>query len=195
MGSSKGGELSLLLGATFPEIKAVVAYGPSAIIWQGIGCRGKIASSWSMNGKGIPFAKFHPLSKEDSMKWASGQPISLLEIYSPKNIDAEELEKATIPVEKINGPVLLVSGTDDQMWPSTQFSEMVMQRLKKHDHPHERVHLKYEGAGHLVFVPFLITGGNWKGGQYIFGGNPKADAHGGIDSWAKMLDFLHKHLQ
>jgi dienelactone hydrolase len=193
MGASKGGELSLLLGATFPEIKAVVACVPSGIIWAGIS-QGEMASSWSMNGKGIPFAQWH-FSQEDYMKMASGQPISLLETYSLKNIAAEELEKATIPVEKINGPILLVSGTDDQMWPSTQFSEMVMQRLEEHNHPHEGIHLKYEGAGHLVFLPYLITGGNWMSGRFIFGGNPKADAHSSVDAWAKMLDFLHKHLQ
>ncbi|MEW6212266.1 MAG: acyl-CoA thioesterase/BAAT N-terminal domain-containing protein, partial [Acidobacteriota bacterium] len=36
MGGSKGGELALLLAATFPELKAVVAYVPSGLVWQGI---------------------------------------------------------------------------------------------------------------------------------------------------------------
>ncbi|MEZ4740887.1 MAG: acyl-CoA thioester hydrolase/BAAT C-terminal domain-containing protein [Bdellovibrionota bacterium] len=35
-GASKGGELSLLLGAHFQIFKAVVAYVPSAVVWSGI---------------------------------------------------------------------------------------------------------------------------------------------------------------
>jgi hypothetical protein len=35
----------------------------------------------------------------------------------------------TIPVEKIGGPMLLVSGTDDQVWPTTPLSEIAMERL------------------------------------------------------------------
>ena len=37
VGNSKGGELALLLGASYPEdVKAVVGYAPSAVVWQGI---------------------------------------------------------------------------------------------------------------------------------------------------------------
>jgi acetyl esterase/lipase len=36
LGPSRGGELALLLGATFPEIRAVVAYVPSGALWMGI---------------------------------------------------------------------------------------------------------------------------------------------------------------
>jgi dienelactone hydrolase len=38
VGNSKGGELALLLGATYPQdVKAVVGYAPSAVVWEGIG--------------------------------------------------------------------------------------------------------------------------------------------------------------
>ena len=36
VGRSRGGELALLLGATFPEVRAVVAYCPSDVVWGGI---------------------------------------------------------------------------------------------------------------------------------------------------------------
>jgi len=192
MGASKGGELALLLGATYPEIKAVVACVPSSLVWQGISLE-QFGSSWSMNGKGLPFARWH-WSQEDAQKMESGQPIPLLETYSLKKNDPAVLEKATIPVEKINGPILMASGTDDLLWPSTQFSNMVMHRLEKHNHPYERQHLSYEGAGHLVFLPYFITGRNRIEMPFMNGGNPRADANGSADFWAKMLDFLHKHL-
>jgi hypothetical protein len=71
---------------------------------------------------------------------------------------------------------------------------MVMQRLEKHNHPYERQHLSYEGAGHMVFLPYFITAGNRIEMPFMNGGNPRADANGSADFWAKMLDFLHKHL-
>ena len=193
MGGSKGGELVLLLATIYPEIKAVVACAPSAVVWAGVSQQ-RFASSWSLEGNGVPFAKWH-FSQEDMQKLQSGQPISLLKTYDLTKVDTTELERATIPVEKINGPILLVSGTDDQMWPSTEFADIVMNRLEKHEHPRERIHLRYEGAGHLVFLPYFISGGNKVGGPFLFGGTPKADAHGSADFWAKMIAFLHKHLR
>ncbi len=41
----------------------------------------------------------------------------------------EAVEKATIRVERINGPVLLVSGGLDGVWPAGKMSEMIMGRL------------------------------------------------------------------
>lgn len=38
----------------------------------------------------------------------------------------EDKAAASIAVEKINGPAMVISGTDDQLWPSTRLSEMVV---------------------------------------------------------------------
>ena len=99
-----------------------------------------------------------------------------------------------IPVENINGPVLLVSGTDDQMWPSDVFSDRIMARLEEHGHPFERRHLKVQGGGHLVFLPIFMTGANREAVPFMFGGTAKADAHGAVEFWGVMLDFLHENL-
>ena len=53
---------------------------------------------------------------------------------------------AEIPVERINGPVMLISGTDDQVWPATVLSEFAVRRLRAHSHPFAVEHLVYEGA-------------------------------------------------
>ena len=31
--------------------------------------------------------------------------------------------------------MMLISGTDDGLWPSTRMGEMVIERLKAHEHP------------------------------------------------------------
>jgi fermentation-respiration switch protein FrsA (DUF1100 family) len=51
LGGSRGGELSLLLGATFPEIKCVIAYAPSGLIWGGFPNEG---AAWTYQGKPLP---------------------------------------------------------------------------------------------------------------------------------------------
>ncbi|QTD42049.1 acyl-CoA thioester hydrolase/BAAT C-terminal domain-containing protein [Sporosarcina sp. Te-1] len=55
LGTSKGGELALLLASIFPAIKAVVGYVPSGIIYPGLGPT-PVASSWQYKGQSLPFA-------------------------------------------------------------------------------------------------------------------------------------------
>jgi pimeloyl-ACP methyl ester carboxylesterase len=53
VGGSRGGELALLLGATFPQINAVVAYAPSSVLWGGAGAT-SASCAWvyaGQNGK------------------------------------------------------------------------------------------------------------------------------------------------
>ena len=39
--------------------------------------------------------------------------------------------RASIRVENINGPVLMISGVDDKVWPSTGLTEFAVERLKR----------------------------------------------------------------
>jgi dienelactone hydrolase len=195
MGISKGGELSLLLGANYPEIKVVVAYVPSGLIWQGISKVSISAkSSWSKDGKGLPFAYFN-MPEKDKERRNAGLSVALRETYNPERNDPTVIQEATIPVEKTNGPILLISGKDDQMWPSDIFSDMVIERLKEFNHPFANQHLCYEEAGHFILMPYLPTTTHQKIPWFVIGGTPKADAHASTDSWDAMLEFLDKHLR
>ena len=54
-GSSRGGELVLLLGATYPQIAAVVAHVPSHVLWEG--CCDPVAldaPAWTHEGNVLP---------------------------------------------------------------------------------------------------------------------------------------------
>jgi len=195
-GISKGGELSLLLGATFPEIRAVVAHVPSNVVWTGLGPgyeRGE-RSSWMFRGQPFPFLA----GKAERVDW-SKRPVRLVDYYSSGIEDRAAMERAEIAVEKIYGPIMMLSGTDDAMWPSTWFCELVMERLKRKGFRHRFEHLCYEGAGHPIFHPYmpctaieavhpvtriLVT----------VGGTPKVNAHACSDSWPKVLVFFHEAL-
>ena len=109
--------------------------------------------------------------------------------------NAPALEEAIIPVEKINGPVLLISGQDDRVWPSSLMSEMVIKRLKEHNHPHFFMHLSYKGAGHNIGVPYGSTTAITfrhpiTGTVFSLGGNAKDNAFSKVNSWPQVLKFL-----
>lgn len=203
-GNSKGGELALLLGATYPEeVKAVIGYAPSAVVWQGItfnreAYHGGPKSPWSLRGEPVPFARFaRPLPTEMVRvvgSYLSQQPIVGRVFYERALKNETAFAAAEIAVEKIDGPLLLISGTDDQMWPSTRLSEMAIERLKAHDHPFPYEHLRYEGAGHMITLPNAEPPVSWTS-RYEVGGTREANEFANADSWTKVLGFLRKHLK
>ena len=100
-----------------------------------------------------------------------------------------------VATSRIRDPQLLISGSDDQMWPSAIFAELVMRRLKEHRHPHPDRHLAYEGAGHAYSFPYFPTSTNQSAGSYIVGGNPRDDARAVTESWPILLAFLKENLR
>ena len=187
LGGSKGGELALLLGARFPELKAVVAYVPSNVAWQGIGGAG---SSWSEAGKPLDYV---PYKSMPPTRNASNQMV-LASFYLASLDNKEAVEKAVIPVEKINGPVLLISGKDDQLWPSSVMADMIIARLKERKHKYSYEHLSYESAGHAIGRIYRPTTSSMGTGTLAMGGTAEANARAQADSWPKVLRFLNDSL-
>jgi dienelactone hydrolase len=187
-GGSKGGELALLLASRFPALKTVVAYVPSHVVWQGIGGAG---SSWTYQGQPVPYV---PYKGMPSTRGAN-QPLSLMPFYLGSLDNKESVSKATIPVEKINGPVLVISGKDDQLWPSSIMADMVVARLKEHRHPFKFEHLAYESAGHSIRTIYGPTTRSMGNAQMSLGGQPAANARAQADSWPRALAFLKDGLK
>ena len=204
VGNSKGGELALLLGANYPEdIRAVIGYAPSGVVWQGITFdrevyHGGPRSPWSLRGEPVPFAGVaRPLPAEmvRMIGFYFGRHPIVGRVFYERALGYEKaVAAAEIAVEKIDGPVLLISGTDDQMWPSTRLSEMTIERLNAHDHPFPYEHLRYEGAGHMITLPNSEPPPSWSS-RYEVGGTREANEFANADSWRKVLDFLGKHLK
>jgi uncharacterized protein len=173
-GASKGGELALLLASRYKQIEGVIAKVPSSVVFQGIGDPSLTSSSWSYKGQPVPFVPYAPY---DDSKVVNSQWIELYEL-SLKQTQA--VEKATIKVENINGPILLLTGKEDTMWPSTQMCEMIVKRLKEYKFPHWYKHVAYENAGHA------LREGAIRGGTED--GNRKAR----IDSEQRIFAFLSR---
>jgi len=114
--------------------------------------------------------------------------------------NSNALAQAAIPVEQIKGPMLLISGGDDHVWPAHEMAEAIAARLKKHSFAHAVERLHYPSAGHLLRYPHLPTTARSSGHEHLrgaklsFGGGAQADAEAQADSWRRSIAFLKKHL-
>lgn len=194
-GPSKGGELVLLLASTFPdEMASTVAVVPSCVTFGGI--PDEKMACWTLQGHPLPVAPTP--SKEDVYKQLETQKtVDLVKIYLKKMQDKEAFQKAFIGVEKIKCPILLISGKDDRMWPSSIYSDLIMQRLNEVQSPIEREHLCYDHVGHMITHPYgLILTKAFRhpvtGLLYEIGGDRKEQAFACKDAWEKILSFLSK---
>jgi len=150
IGASKGGELALLLASRYPAIRAVVGVVPSSVVFQGIPSGfsfGPPPSSWSYKGKGLPYVPIH-FSLALIKGLLTGR---FLDCYTESLKDKAAVEWSTIPVENINGPILLASGNHDQMWPSTFMCAQIVKRLNTFHYKHHYTHIAYD-TGHNAFA-------------------------------------------
>lgn len=202
-GPSRGGELALLLGATFPDINAVMAWVPSGVVFWALGQSEpgdtRLRAAWTYRGKPLPFLQENnPFADAAPAESAPGDPVAWAPTYLEHLKDADAVKRASIPVEKIQGPVLLVSGTDDKMWPSSALADIAVRRLEAHGFAFPFHHLRYDGAGHTIKVPYgpltvRVSGlgvEGFSGKLYRQGGTAKADAEAGADAWRRQLTFL-----
>jgi dienelactone hydrolase len=191
VGGSKGAELALLLAARLPRLRAVVARAPSSVVWEGSGGNAP-SSSWSYRNEPLSCVPFLRLPQPPGAE--GGRPRRLVEAYRRGLQDRDRVSRAAIPVERIRGAVLLVSGRDDRLWPSAEMAEAVMGRLQAHGFRYPAEHLCYEGAGHNIpaaCIPAVVT---VSGGRWEVGGTPEANARARADSRPKVLRFLRQNL-
>jgi len=197
LGFSKGGEAALLVASIRRDIKGAIAFVPSNVRWQGIpdGPSFISKSSWTLNGKDLPFLK---CDIGFSFFWkfiTNSKQIELREIFNPIiTEDISIIEPALIEVEKINGPILLIAVKDDKVWPSYEMCQMMKNRLDSLKFKHQIECLYYDNAGHLIFFgPDLMPTINYKYDQIATGGKDSENSAAQIDSWNKMIGFLQTY--
>ena len=192
-GISKGAELALTAGSLLPElVNAVIAVAPMCTVCQGFrmekGISIETGSSWKFHGKEVPYTAYglekFPISQ---VFWKSvrARELTMYDLYQP--LVQNPTPAAVIQVEKITGPVLLISSKMDTMWPSEFAAKQIIKRLQEHSFPYFYRHLSYDYGGHL-FVPMelrltkLFRGDRWK--------NKERGRKARMDSLMKTLEFV-----
>lgn len=187
VGSSRGAELALLAASAYPAIKAVVAYSPTNSSWAAL-ARGPQRAAWTLDGEPVPFVPNPPTELVSGFKQMSSAP--------PPNLQgmilsySHAVERAAIPVEKINGAILLLAGKDDKVWPSSAMADLVIARLKEHGFQHPAEQISFNDAGHLINFPFLPTPS-----RVQLGGTPEGLAQADAESWKRVLEFIARNLR
>ncbi|MFA4912900.1 MAG: acyl-CoA thioester hydrolase/BAAT C-terminal domain-containing protein, partial [Burkholderiaceae bacterium] len=109
--------------------------------------------------------------------------------------DPAAVKRARIAVERIAGPVLLLSAGDDGYWPSSDYAREVAQRLHDAGHAHVVRHVDYPHAGHALQAPTVPTtqiarAHAVSGIVLTGGGSARANAGANRESWQEVLAFL-----
>jgi dienelactone hydrolase len=175
LGGSRGGELALQLGSIYEQIKAVVAYVPANVRYPAC-CMARPLAAWTFQG--APLAWAGPRQRGDS----------------------DAMWHAAIAVERIHGPILMIGGEDDGVWPSSEMVDAAAARLRANHFAYAVVALIYPHAGHRAGMPEIVPA--WhsaiphpiSGMTMDLGGSPEGNAESSLDAIPKVLDFLRTSL-
>lgn len=194
MGKSYGAQLALLLASHDSRISLVSAEAASSFV-TGTSATypvGPTMSAWSLAGEGFPFLR------AEGRTDASVDP-KQISISSSGEVALDQVpaaRRAAIPAERINGPVLLLTGGDDRLWESTVMAEQLIRRMTANDFTHGVRHVHYPDAGH-----------NIGGGEQAYGvpnlpprdrgnssgGTRQGNSVAGVAGWLEVLAFLRSH--
>lgn len=193
-GESRGTEPALWIAARAGGADAVVARSPSFALWGGVSASHLPGgAAWTWAGEPLPFIP-NRVSAGNYVKFlwdvATRTPIRQTPLFLQNLRDFGETAKTEIAVENIRGPVLLLAGNDDQIWPSRLMADRIMTRLKLHHHPYADELLAYDDVGHPIPNAYLPLAGDREHSRFAVGGTPEGSAKALADSWPKVLAFL-----
>ncbi|RAJ04829.1 bile acid acyltransferase/acyl-CoA thioester hydrolase-like protein [Arenibacter echinorum] len=198
MGASRNAELSLVIASIFPNlVGGVIAFAPSSVSWSNTVLpynSNDLKPSWKYQGIDIPYIPMDKISGNESNK------IETLEYWKSGLAKIEFLTHGTIKAEKINGPILLFSGKDDRVWPSSVMADMIEQRIKENNFKYSFQNIKYEEAGHLISSnpesnsdPRTgIINIDGKDYEFEYGGTNEGDYKAKKDTKRRLLYFIEK---
>lgn len=156
-GISKGGELTLLAASLVSAVSCAIALSPLDHVMPGITGNGGLASkgvsdrsSWTWRGSPLacaPGGTRLPYAGIVRRLLAERQ-LDMRFVY--ERMMERATEDSAIKVERIGGPVLLISPAHDAMWPSDEACRRIEERLRVHGHPWEVERLAYEHASHIM---------------------------------------------
>lgn len=194
VGFSRGGEAALLTGARSDAVGAVVAYSASGYAFPAPTWMDGVEeerAAWLVDGEPVPYV---PVDRHvDHEQESLADDLDLDEPVSARAVDRaapETLRRAEIPVERIDGPVLFVTGGEDAIWPAPALAGVAIDRLEAHDHPWSYENRIYPDAGHAIRIPYRFDESDDRTAEHRLGGTLEANALASADAWLRTLEYL-----
>lgn len=190
-GHSRGAELVLQLGSLFNWFAGVIATSPSHVRW---GATGRNEPAWTFEDSPLPFVEpvelpgYQPtcIRVDGRDYWAYRQ------WYVDQLATSPTAAMAAIPVERLRCALLLFSGEQDQLWPSTVFADQLEARRRAASLPVENV--QYAAVGHVFPVPGesprLHAWHPALSSGIAYGGRAAETTLAATDRWNRILQFL-----
>lgn len=193
-GTSMGALLALLGAAHLPWVSGVVANVPSDVVWDGWGPDVELGqrSTFSVGGTPLPFV---PLVgyEEEIQGYEHNKPVILRRAFERGRSARPDLAaKARVPVERIRVPVMVIGSYDDQMWPSGQMAQNIVERRLEAGLETEA--LIYPDAGHSLYDTGYSPTTAYNTGLRKSGGTPQANAMAQAEVWPRTIRFLKRVL-
>lgn len=139
IGGSRGADLALLVGSFYNDIDCVVGLVSSHAVFPGH-TQEFNSSCWTFQGKELPFIPVN----EEAVPFLIKRDLRGAFEAMLKDTIAED--KALIKVENIQGSILLISATKDEICPSTPMAEKMITRLRSFNFKYDYNHIPIEGS-------------------------------------------------
>ena len=179
LGISRGGEYAMLAGSLIPErVGSVISTVGSGVVWGAVGTGDDNDTGWRFGGQ--PVTQMY--------EWDDDPDRGL---DDPRMVAAAE-----IPVERIDGRLLLLTGEADALWRCTLLSELAVRRAERTGAGDRVTHVSYPEAGHFCCTPpgFAIAGGSslhpLDGKPFTVGGTRAGNQAARLDAWRRVRAFL-----
>ena len=153
-GNSKGAGMALLAASVVPDISLVIAASSFGHVMQGTGkpqddpCKAMV----SYKGQDFPYVKTGKLFSDFLIGCIRERHVRLLYFFD--EWDKKGTEENEIPVEKIQGDILLLTSTNDESVPAKRDAELLIKRLERNGFEHGFRHVNSEiGSHNLGYFP------------------------------------------
>jgi uncharacterized protein len=192
IGESRGSEAALLTAVRSPRVSGVIGMVPSIYVWSAVGSAELDGpSGWSEGGKPLTYVR--PIKETQPNTGTYTRAIAAMQASSA----LRELEQATIPIERIRAPILLIGGGDDAVWPSGDFVRAAQDRIKRLNPAIKLDARSYPDAGHRLFglgSSSPTESYEWSGGVFVsrYGGTEAGNARARASAWKAIAAFLER---
>ncbi len=118
-------------------------------------------------------------------------PYSLVDLFLARQRNQKDAVHTAIQVENIRCPLLVVSGQDDKIWPSSLYAKQIAERLNENASTIVRKFLDFPHAGHGIISPYdkpiyHPVGKFW----CALGGTPEGNQLAYENAWHETFTFL-----
>lgn len=147
-GNSKGGGMALIAASQISCFSLCIAVSATAHIFQGSGrsCENPCKSMAAYHGRDFPYVPNDDMMKLFAKRCIKERKVRLL--YLIEEWEKKGCAENEIPVEKINGEILLITASHDESVPAKADAELLMNRLKAHNFPYPYRHVNSETGSH-----------------------------------------------